>query len=352
MLRYLSKKLDVNLLEDNLFMNNFIEHLKSLKNRIESGLFVSNPLTAKIKSQYKDYFDLVIKSFRKFLIFDNVEISDDEWSYLVIYILSAIERNKFNKKINVLVVCASGYSTGLMLKNRIQNEYGNTINIKNVVGYYEITPKNIEDIDLIISSVDLNGLVIAVPSIKVSVFLDDEDCALIDKEIEGLRKSYRTNKFEENVPDFNNIDLFEKYFTEKNFLINETYTDKKDILEVIYETLAEDEDSKKLFEEKTIIRENFSSIVFKDLIAIPHPISPVKTEAEVFAVISRKDINWGRDSDKVRLIFYISPAKKKDSDFEKIIRIFTKLLKDDSSIENLTKVGNFKDFKKIILKLI
>ena len=352
MLRHLSKKLDVNLLEDNLFMNNFIEHLKSLKNRIESGLFVSNPLTAKIKSQYKDYFDLVIKSFRKFLIFDNVEISDDEWSYLVIYILSAIERNKFNKKINVLVVCASGYSTGLMLKNRIQNEYGNTINIKNVVGYYEITPKNIEDIDLIISSVDLNGLVIAVPSIKVSVFLDDEDCALIDKEIEGLRKSYRTNKFEENVPDFNNIDLFEKYFTEKNFLINETYTDKKDILEVIYETLAEDEDSKKLFEEKTIIRENFSSIVFKDLIAIPHPISPVKTEAEVFAVISRKDINWGRDSDKVRLIFYISPAKKKDSDFEKIIRIFTKLLKDDSSIENLTKVGNFKDFKKIILKLI
>lgn len=352
MLRYLSKKLDINLLEDNLFMNNFIEHLRSLENRIGSGLFISNPLTDKIKSQYEEYFDLVVESFRKFSIFDKVDISDDEWSYLVIYILSALERNKFNKKINVLVVCASGYSTGLMLKNRIQNEYANTINIKNVVGYYEITPKNIEDIDLIISSVDLNGLVIAVPSIKVSVFLDDEDCALIDKEIEGLRKSYRTNKFEENVPDFNNIDLFDKYFTEKNFLINETYTDKKDILEVIYKTLAEDEDSKKLFEEKTIMRENFSSIVFKDLIAIPHPISPVKTEAEVFAVISRKDINWGKDSEKVRLIFYISPAKKKDSDFEKIIRIFTKLLKDDSSIENLTKVGNFKDFKKIILKLI
>lgn len=333
-------------------MNNFIEHLKSLKNRIESGLFVSNPLTAKIKSQYKDYFDLVIKSFRKFLIFDNVEISDDEWSYLVIYILSAIERNKFNKKINVLVVCASGYSTGLMLKNRIQNEYGNTINIKNVVGYYEITPKNLEDVDLIISSVDLDGLVIALPSVKVSVFLDLDDCALIDKEIESLIKTYKTNKFEEKDPEFDNINLFEKYFTEENYLINKIYTNKDEILPIIYQALAEDEDSKKSFEEKTLMRENFGSIVFKDLIAIPHPISPVKTEAEVFTVISKKDITWGKDSDKVRLIFYISPAKKKDSDFEKIIRIFTKLLRDDSSIENLTKVGNFKDFKKIILKLI
>ena len=100
------------------------------------------------------------------------------------------------------------------------------------------------------------------------------------------------------------------------------------------------------------MRENFGSIVFKDLIAIPHPISPVKIEAEVFTVISKKDIKWGKDSDKVKMIFYISPPEKKDSDFEKIIRIFTKLLKDDSSIENLTKIDNFKDFKKIILKLI
>lgn len=352
MLRYLSKKLDLNLLEDNLFMNNFIEHLRSLENRIESGLFISNPLTDKIKSQYEDYFDLVIESFRKFSIFDKVDISDDEWSYLVIYILSALERNKFNKKINVLVVCASGYSTGLMLKNRIQNEYANTINIKNVVGYYEITPKNLEDVDLIISSVDLDGLVIALPSVKVSVFLDQEDCALIDKEIKGLIKTYKTNKFEEKGPDFDKINLFEKYFTEENFLINETYTDKKEILPIIYQALAEDGDTKKSFEEKTLMRENFGSIVFKDLIAIPHPISPVKTEAEVFTVISKKDITWGKDSEKVRLIFYISPAKKKDYDFEKIIRIFTKLLKDDSSIEKLTKVENFSDFKEIILKLI
>ena len=186
----------------------------------------------------------------------------------------------------------------------------------------------------------------------MSVFLDQEDCALIDKEIKGLIKTYKTNKFEEKGPDFDKINLFEKYFTEENFLINETYTDKKEILPIIYQALAEDGDTKKSFEEKTLMRENFGSIVFKDLIAIPHPISPVKTEAEVFTVISKKDITWGKDSEKVRLIFYISPAKKKDYDFEKIIRIFTKLLKDDSSIEKLTKVENFSDFKEIILKLI
>ena len=352
MLRYLSKKLDVNLLEDNLFMNNFIEHLKSLENRIESGLFISNPLTNKIKNQYENYFNLVVKSFKNFSIFDNVDINDDEWSYLVIYILSALERNKFDKKINVLVVCASGYSTGLMLKNRIQNEYTNTVNIKNVVGYYEITPKNLEDVDLIISSVDLEGLVVAVPYVKVSVFLDEKDCALIDNEIEGLLKISQKDQVNENMTSLMNTNLFEKYFSEKNFLINEIYTDKKEILPIIFETLAENETSKKNFEYKTAMRENFGSIVFKDLIAIPHPISPVKTKAEVFTMISKKDIIWGKDSENVRLIFYISPANRKDSDFEKIIRIFTMLIKDDSTIEKLIKIDNFNDFKKIILEIM
>ena len=206
--------------------------------------------------------------------------------------------------------------------------------------------------DLIISSVDLDGLVIALPYVKVSVFLDQDNCTLIDEEIRGLIKTYKTNKFEEKGPDFDKINLFEKYFTEENFFINKTYTNKEEILPIIYETLAEDKDTQKSFKEKTLMRENFGSIVFKESIAIPHPISPVKTEAEVFTVISKKDIAWGKDSEKVRLVFYISPAKIKDPEFEKIIRIFTKLLKDDSSIENLTKVENFKDFKRIILKLI
>lgn len=352
LLRYLSKELDINLLDDNLFMNNFIEHLKSLNNRVESGLFTSNPLAEKIKTQYSNYFDLVVKSFKKFSIFEDVDIGDDEWSYLVIYILSALERNKFDKKLNALIVCASGFSTGLMLKNRVQNEYSNSINIKNVVGYYELRPKNLESIDLIISTIDLEGLVIAVPFVKVNVFLDDGDCALIDKEIEKIIGSYKTNDIKTPKSNFENNRIFEKYFKKEHFLINNSLTRKEDILQIIYKNLANDLEIVKTFEEKTQLRENFGSIVFKDIIALPHPISPVKTEAEIFTLISKKDIKWDKDSKRVRIVFYISPPSKKDEDFEKVIRIFNKLLKDDSFNKELIDVNNFADFKEIILKLI
>lgn len=352
LLRYLSKKLNINLLDDNVFMNNFIEHLKALENRVVSGLYISNPLTDKIKTQYTSYFDLVVDSFKKFSIFENMDITDDERSYLVIYILSALERNKFNRKINVLVVCASGFSTGLMLKNRIQNEYTNTINIKNVIGYYEITPKNLDDVDLIISSVDLEGLVIAVPSVKVSVFLDEDDCALIDEEIEKLIKSYEDSWSGEQIVPSTNPTLFEKYFSEKNFLINKNPCTKDEVLNLIYKSLALTPEMEEIFRDQTLLRENFGSIVFKTLVAIPHPISPIKDKAEIFTVISKADISWGKDSDKLRIVFYISPPGKDDPDFEKIIKVFTKILKDDSLIQALINIENFIDFKELILNLL
>lgn len=353
LIKYLSKNLGINLLEDTVFINGFTEHLYSLNKRVESGLFVSNPLTDQIKSLYKSYFDLVREAFEKYEIFLNTDVPDDEWSYIVIYILSALERNKQNTKLNVLIVCASGFSTGLMLKSRIQNEYNNTINIKEVVGYYEIGSRNLDNVDFIISTIDLDGLVIPIPYVKVSVFLDDTDCSLIDKLINEIKAS-------DNMLDLNDSStkeeshkekLFNKYFSTTNFYIDDKEANKDQVLDRIFKSLATNPSLEKKFREETLLRDRFGKVVFKNQIAIPHPVHPLKAKGEVFSYISRKNIYWN-DEDKVSLVFFISPPSLADTDFEKMIAVFTKLLKDKEAIENLKSVENFEEFKEIILSLM
>lgn len=360
LLSYLSKKLNINLLEDSLFINNFMEHIRSLENRVDTGLYVTNPLKNKIIDKYKDYFDLVVKSFDKFAIFKDKALTNDEWAYIVIYLLSAIERNKCNKKIKVLIVCASGFSTGLMLKSRIDNEYNNIITIKGVLGYYEISSKNFDDVDLIISTIDLDGLFIAIPFVKVSAFLDSNDLKIIDEKIKELKKSDSISNFieDEEDKDLNNIkinenkELFDKYFSNNYFYINMEKTEKNKALDYIYNALSKDMDEREKFKNETILRETFGDIVFNEIIAIPHPVKPIKDEGKIFVYISKEDIYWDFNHKKVRIIFYISPPDKYDEEFEKIIKIFPKILKDDIFIQKLVRVNDLQEFKNNILKKI
>ena len=80
-------------------------------------------------------------------IFDGYKVPDGEWAYICLHFMAAIERYKDNKKLNVLVICATGYGSGQMLSIRLKKEFGQHINIVDVIGYYEITNEKLNGID-------------------------------------------------------------------------------------------------------------------------------------------------------------------------------------------------------------
>lgn len=345
LIKHISKKLKVDLLEDDVFLNSFLEHLASLEKRVESGFLVSNPLTDKIVSKYKVYLDLVKESFDKFLGWK--DLTDDEWSYLVIYIISAIERNKVNNKLKILVVCASGFSTGLMLKTRISNEYSRTFRIVGVLGYYELSSENLVDIDLIISTIDLEGLLIPVPYVKVSVFLDEDDLNLIDRKIKEIRYEKSHSKSFVSEDDVKN-NLFDKYFSQENFYINSRQISRNGALSLIYKSLSYDEKIQKMYKQETDLREKFGSVVFGDIISIPHPVHPIETKGKIFTIISSEDIFWDDLHKNVRIVFYVSPPRGIDRDFEKVIAIFTKIIRNEQLIKQLSEIKDFEEFRKFM----
>lgn len=160
---------------DHQLINGLMTHFYPLHMRLKHGVVLENPLLNEIKEKYGDILLLTKHYLSKLSILRDYKVSDSEWAYICLHFMAAIERYKENKKLNVLVICATGYGSGQMLSIRLKNEFGQHINIVDVIGYYEINDEKLNGIDLIISSIDLYTVVFSVPVIHVSVFLNNQE---------------------------------------------------------------------------------------------------------------------------------------------------------------------------------
>lgn len=136
-------KLDEDL---NLF-NGLMAHMLPLTTRLENNIQLTNPLTSEIKSNYPEVFALTKSAFSQMPELASYYISDDEWAYITLHILAAIERYSNRNKLKVLVVCATGYGSAMMLKNRLEKEFNGRLKIVDVISYYEINEKRLQNID-------------------------------------------------------------------------------------------------------------------------------------------------------------------------------------------------------------
>jgi lichenan operon transcriptional antiterminator len=96
-------------------------------------------------------------------------------AYILLYILAAVERHKQEMKVNVIVICATGLGSAQMIKNRLENEFAQNFHIVDVISYYQLNDRKLENVDLIISTIDISTSFYHVPVVKVSVFLNKQD---------------------------------------------------------------------------------------------------------------------------------------------------------------------------------
>ncbi len=85
--------------------------------------------------------------------YDNLKnISIDEVSYLATYFQAAIERNMSSKR--VIVVCHTGYGTSQLLA-QIKREFPEWT-IVDIVPMHQLSKRNLDDVDFVISTVNLD----------------------------------------------------------------------------------------------------------------------------------------------------------------------------------------------------
>ena len=338
-----------NFSSDFQLIEGLITHLMTLQVRLESRITLNNPLVDEIKRNYSDIFFMTREILANMDMFLEWSISDDEVAYVSLHFLAAMERSKESIKFNILAICATGFGAAQMLRNRLETEFGNRVEVVDVIGYYELNQEKLRGIDFIVSAVDLSNLYFQIPVFKVSVFLKSDEIEMIRKAMDQMQvsshiQSSKISKFENNN--------FRQYFSKENFLICTKY-DKENLLEKMIQGLSVGESNE--FEQSLLHgikqREELSSVVFSEKIAVPHPIQPFGTEGKVSVAICKDSLFWDNQSSHVQLVFLLSPSIYGNEGLTTVTKKIVSLTENDELQNQLISCNNFEDFINIFEKI-
>lgn len=344
---------------DTHLIDGVITHLMTLYIRLQTKIHLDNPLKEMILKKYYVTFDMTRYLLSQLPIFSTYDISDDEIAYVTLHFMASLERLKEKKKCKILVICATGFGSAQLLKHRIENEFGNTIIIEDVIGYYDLNDQKLQNVDFIISSIDLSNLIFNIPVCTVSVFLTSDDTKKIRRVLKQVQQHNEPMATDVLSSDYDSTDqtanqhhYFDHYFHDSCFFVTENET-KDTLLEKMIQQLADGEDSTFETTMATHVRqrEQMSSVVFCPTIAVPHPIKPVGKQHKIGVAIVKDGLQWDEQTPHVTLVFLPSPSIYGNDGLTQLTRMIVALVDDDDSQRQLVNCETFQDFKNIFLRI-
>lgn len=348
----LGAHMKINFCADQPLIHHLIEHLLPMLIRIQEKIFLKNPLTEQIISQYFDEFSTVKRYLSTMPSLQHLDIRDDEWAYLTLHILGAIERNHQNKKLRVLIICSTGYGSAQLLKNRLEKEFHDYFMIVDEIGYYELRTYDFSQIDLMISSVNLDTLVFPVPFLYVSVFLNEQDKQLIQKFIhqkQGNPTYPQSSKFTLDEKS----QLFDQHINDTQVIFFKDPTTFEQVQITLLKTLCADEETQYFEKMNSQIQHRISmgSILFHKHVAVPHPAFPIGKHAKIAVGIIQNGLQDVSKLQDIRLVFLLSPSCIENQQFIYLTKAIVRLC-DSPTIHELWEQTTFTQFKNLFIQYI
>lgn len=171
-----NKRIDVDILMDDILLDGLLNHIKPTMYRIQNGIELENSIYLEVSESYPHLFQVAKESVKELEEFIGNTFSNDEIAFIVIHFKAAMDRNRVKSKTikNVLLVCGFGYGTSKLLAQQLKELY--SINIVEIVPYH-LLEKIVfnEELDMIITTVDIDHEDISLPIIKVNPILSQDD---------------------------------------------------------------------------------------------------------------------------------------------------------------------------------
>lgn len=330
-LEEIHKKMGIDFTNDNILVLGLVTHLKSLIHRIKLGMKIKNDMLYEIKKSYLLAFELA--EILALLIEEenDVIMDENEIGFLTLHFGGALERMNLNKNksvLRVVVICASGMGTSILIKSKLISRFGKQIEVVGVHPSYNVGNINLDEIDLIISTVNLQ--LKRKPVIQISPLLVEEDINKLEHFISKGSENYKIN--------------ISSLFKDDLFSVDVEFKDRVQAVEFMANRMFElgyiDENMKKSF----IDRENLGTTEIGNMVAIPHAVVENVKVPCIYPCILKKPIKWVYG--EVQLIFMLALDKKIFIEHEDIfLNIYEKIneshkVKDIISKKNLNYIRN------------
>lgn len=341
--------------EDPQLVSSLLEHLRPMVVRLMRGLPQKNPLTQDILRDQPDLMKVIRKYFGAMPCLRRYDIDDDEWAYLALHIMAALERQKEKRKLQVLVVCATGYGSSQLLKSRLMKHFSDSLHIVTETGYYEMSDDILQGIDLIISSVNIGPVIFGVPFIHVSVFLGEEDVQNIQRFIDQEKVGPEKKEPAAARPaSKSQKEIFDCYFSEEDFRVYKGHPERDQVLSDLVETLAcyEKDSFADHMREQIRLRSQMGSLVFSDTIAVPHPAVPLSKVARLALALIPEGMYWNESHPAIRFVFLMSPSYVENRNLPKVTGAIVSLMEEPVLQEQILQEQSFDVFGRILGSLI
>lgn len=340
--------------EDKLLKEALIDHMIPMILRIRNNIQMENPLTEEIRQSSPEMFNVTRKYFSMMPSLRRYTLIDDEWAYLTLHLQAAKERVLQKRKLQVLVICASGYGASQLLKSRINKLFGDELHIVSEAGYFDMNEEALKGIDLIISSINIGAVIFGIPFLHVSIFIDENDQAKIRSYIDTHHHNKKKGEAARSLSKSlgSQKEIFKKYFRPDRFKVIKGQPLAKNVVNELIGMLLVGEDSgfEAQMKEQIIIRNQLGDVAFSDSIAVVHPAIPLAKKAKFALAIVPQGAWWSNERPRVKLIFLMSPSRYGNEDLDRVTRAIVELIDREDLQKQILDQPIFDTFQTSLLE--
>lgn len=305
-------------------------HVHQMVERARRNLFIKNPVLYEMKNETFAY-ELAVY-FSKIINEEcDVVLSEHEIGYIAMYLGGALLHiNQEKERKNILIVCGTGNSTAMLLKNKFEIEFSNYIAKLDTCDVMELRNRDLEEYQLLVSTVPIH-LKTDIPIINVNPVLKHTD----------------TFQIREHLKNSGGTDGLRCYFPDRLFFSHKTFNSKLDLLRWVSQRIGEEKqiESDRYYQE-LLAREMLASTELDKKIAIPHPLNTVIEETFITVVILDEPFLW--DEKMVQLVVLLNINPVKDSNIQAFYNAVTDLISDDEKIRQVLEAQSLDEFIRVL----
>ncbi|HAT4372176.1 TPA: PTS transporter subunit EIIA [Clostridioides difficile] len=327
-------------LSDEEFVVKFTLHVKNLISRAKNNQVLRNQIPQKLKDSYPLIYDISVYICNQIQTLENVDIDEDEISYISLHVGSFFDRQKLLEyKVLCALITPNYYDLQFKIVRDLEKRFNESIEIIQIFSdTHNLDFDN--KVDMVITTLPISDRC-PIPFVYVNPYLNRKD-------YDNIQGKFIQIKDRKNILTVQNH--LEMYFSESLFMKNIYLDSAKDYIKFMGNILCKNKYVKPNYIDDVLIREKMSSTAFNNNVAIPHSMKMDALKTGVCLIVNDKPVKWGEE--KVQIIAMIPINEKEKEKFNYIFESFIEILSEWNNIKELTKADNYSSFMNRIAYLI
>ncbi|HDX7186004.1 TPA: transcription antiterminator [Clostridioides difficile] len=327
-------------LSDEEFVVKFTLHVKNLISRAKNNQVLRNQIPQKLKDSYPLIYDISVYICNQIQTLENVDIDEDEISYISLHVGSFFDRQKLLEyKVLCALITPNYYDLQFKIVRDLEKRFNESIEIIQIFSdTHNLDFDN--KVDMVIATLPISDRC-PIPFVYVNPYLNRKD-------YDNIQSKFIQIKDRKNILTVQNH--LEMYFSESLFMKNIYLDSAKDYIKFMGNILCKNKYVKPNYIDDVLIREKMSSTAFNNNVAIPHSMKMDALKTGVCLIVNDKPVKWGEE--KVQIIAMIPINEKEKEKFNYIFESFIEILSEWNNIKELTKADNYSSFMNRIAYLI